>query len=86
LTIGLPGRLLKKKHNNLTTIDATIITGLFILGFAFQSDELKTSENMKSVNVRSWIIGITAPTTFPFVASFILLWIFPDYTSKENEE
>jgi hypothetical protein len=93
----------QKKQSDLIQIDATIITGLFILlGFAFQIEEpsqtqihnatrpqieepSQTHSLFPKIDVKSWIIGITAPTVFPFVASFLLLVFYGFSASKLPE-
>jgi small-conductance mechanosensitive channel len=69
---------IKEIQFKVIQIDAGIITGLFILlGFAFQSPELSSSHSIvPTIDVKSWIISITVPTTFPFVASIMLLAFF----------
>jgi|GEM_PF-926485 len=63
---------------DIIQMDAAIIAGLFILlGFAFQTEAFNTPHGLfPTIDVRSWIIGITSPTVFPFVASLMLLFIF----------
>jgi hypothetical protein len=61
---------LQGTQTQIMSVNATIIAGLFILlSIVFQSQSISTHD-------RSWIILITAPTVFPFVASIMLLTFF----------
>jgi hypothetical protein len=69
---------LEKVQTQIIQIDAIIITGLFVvLAIAFQVPSLPSIQDPSlSIDVKSFIIGITVSTSFPFVVSAMFMSIF----------